>query len=49
MVDMNKKYAFSSSNFFSDMFLRLRAVSSRRKASSASLSGFFFREVSTTD
>ena len=39
---------FSSSSFFSDKFLRFRAVSSRRRAISASLRGFFLREVSAT-
>jgi len=35
--------AFSSSSFFSVKFLRFRAVSSRFKAISSSVSGFFFR------
>jgi hypothetical protein len=41
-----QKHTFSSSNRFSDMFLRFRAVSSRRRAISASLSGCFLRDVS---
>ena len=39
---------FSSSSFFSERCLRLRAVSSRLSAISASFSGFFLREVSST-
>jgi hypothetical protein len=38
---------FSSSSFFSERCFRLRAVSSRLSAISASFSCFFFRDVSS--
>jgi len=40
---------FSSSSFFSERCFRLRAVSSRLSAISASFSCFFFRDVSSMD
>jgi len=41
-----KGRTFSSSSFFSERFLRLRAVSSRRSAISSSVSCFFFLDDS---
>ena len=41
--NLSRILTFSSSSFFSVRFLRFRAVSSRFKAISRSVSGFFFR------
>lgn len=43
-IPLSEYSTFSSSSFFSVRFRRFRAVSSRFKASSISVSGFFFRE-----